>query len=62
MLAFILAGIVVVLTLGIALFIAFASGMSDAPFEKGPAIWPVFVIGFGLAALLVGSHYLRLSW
>lgn len=62
MLAFILAGIVVVPTLAIALFIAFAGGMSDAPQDRGPSIWPVFVIGFGIAALLVASHYIHLSW
>ena len=62
MLAFILAGIVAMLTVTLALFVAFASGMSDAASESGPKIWPVFVIGFGVSALLITSHYLHLSW
>ena len=62
MLSFILAGIIVAGTLGVAAFVGFANSMSDAPGTPGVRVWPVFAIGFGIAALIVGSHYLHLSW
>lgn len=62
MIAYILAGIVVVVTLGIAAFIGFANGMSDAPTERGTSVLPTLITGAVIAALLVASHFIPLSW
>jgi len=62
MIAFILAGVVALGTVGVAAMVGFANGMSDAPTVRGPRIWPIFAVGFGVAAALVASHYMHLSW
>lgn len=62
MIAYILAGITVVVTLGIVAFIGFGNGMSDAPTERGTPVWPTLVTGGIIAALLVGSHFTHMSW
>lgn len=62
MIAFIFAGVVVFATLVVALTIGLANSMSDAPTVRGTPVWPTFVIGFGIAVLLVGSHYIHIPW
>lgn len=61
MLAFILAGVTFLVTLGILFFIALANGMSDSPSMQIP-LWPTAVIGFGITGLLVWSHWWHISW
>lgn len=61
--SFILAGIVVVVTIAWTGFLLLANGMSDAPSQEGFSIWPSLIIGFGLAGLLVASHWLSfIGW
>lgn len=62
MIAFILAGAVVFATLVVALTIGLANSMSDAPTARGMSVWPTLMIGFGIATLLVGSHYIHMTW
>lgn len=58
----ILAVIAFFATLVVAFLQAFANGMSDAPSQEGLSLWPTFVVGWGLAALLAASHYFHFSW
>lgn len=61
--AFILAGVAVVITLGLAALLFGAAMMSDAPSMDGPSgVVPVLVVGFSIAALLAGSHWVHISW
>lgn len=60
--AFIIAGIVAFVTVVMVCAIAFADGMSDAPSEEGISVWPTLIVGFGLAGVLIGTHFLHISW
>jgi hypothetical protein len=59
--AFVLAGITVVITLGFALLQAFAAGMSDAPGSNSGA-GVTLCIGLPLAGLIAWSHWWHFSW
>lgn len=62
MLAFIFAGVIASLTIAVAVVVGLANSMSDVPTQNGVRVWPIFAVGFGLAALIAGSHYVHLSW
>lgn len=62
MIAYIFAGIAVVVTLIIAAIIGFGNGMSDAPTVRGTSVWPTLITGGVIAGLLVASHFIPLSW
>ena len=66
MIAFILAGIVAVLTIGICLLEAFASGMSDNPSASADVNASIpwhFGIGMMLAAAIALSHWFpHIGW
>ena len=60
--ALILAGCVVIVTIGILVLVIGADMMSDSPTTHTDPV-PVAVIGFGIAALLVASHWMpHLGW
>ena len=60
--AFVLAGIVAVLSLGLGFLGMMASGMSDAPGQTS-GVAPYVVGGLLLAACIAGSHWLpRIGW
>jgi hypothetical protein len=60
--AFILAGIVAVLTVLMLVLIIGADMMSDNPSASISPI-PTAVIGFGIAALLIASHWMpNIGW
>ena len=57
---FIVAGIIVVLTVLMGLLTYDAYKMSDAPstdHQRNPALLKVFVVGLGLAALVASMHW-----
>jgi hypothetical protein len=61
--AFIIAGIIAALTLGMCFFMILANGMSDAPDpDRGSSVFWVFGIGMGLAAIVASSHWWHISW
>lgn len=62
MLSFIVTGAVLAVTFAVALAITVANSMSDAPSSDGIHVWPVFLVGLPIAALLIISHYIHLSW
>lgn len=66
MLAFIIAGIVVVLTVGVCLLEAFASDMSDSPSASADVNASIpwhFGVGLFIAAAIAGSHWFpHIGW
>lgn len=54
--------IAIVVTLAGVVLIVFANGMSDAPSQSGISIWPWFLGGVAVSALLIGTHYFHISW
>ena len=60
--AIILAIIVAGFTIAATLLILLADGMSDAPSVQGISVWPTLIIGFGVAGLLAGSHWVHIPW
>lgn len=54
--------IVIVLTVLATLITLFANGMSDAPSQAGISVAPILIVGFGLAALLIVTHYVPIHW
>jgi hypothetical protein len=62
MVAFIIAGIVALLSLALGLLGLFASGMSDAPGQTS-GVAPYVIGGLIVAALIAASHFLpHMSW
>lgn len=61
--ALVLAAVVEFLTILACLAIIFADGMSDSPTTQ-ISVWPTFVGGSALAAVLAATHWLAplLSW
>ena len=60
--SFILAGIIVVITLAISLMLFFASMNSPTGLD-GPGCAPVMIVGFLIAGLLVASHWMpSIGW
>lgn len=61
--AFIVAGIVVLMTLALCALMLFASGMASAPSTSNELPYrSVFFIGMFIAALIAASHWLHISW
>lgn len=63
--AFILAGLVFVVTIAISGLMLFASGMSDSPSasaEMGGQIMWVFIGGTAISALIAASHWINIGW
>lgn len=62
--SFILAGVVALGTLALCALMAFAAGMSSNPSASAQVrVWPTFVTGMAIAALLAASHWLpHISW
>lgn len=58
-----IAGIVVAVgTLLWVVLLLGANSMSDAPSQSGLSIWPSLVIGWGIAAVLIFTHYHPIGW
>lgn len=62
MIAYILAVIVLVITVLISLAVAFGNSMSDAPTVQGTRIWPIMLIGCIAAAMIAASHFVHWTW
>lgn len=63
MMAFVVAGIVFVVTVLAALFVMLGSGMSDNPSDNSSAGFKTtFWVGTGLALLIAGSHWIHWTW
>lgn len=61
--AFIIAGIIFFITLLICILAIFANGMSDAPSQSGISVWPAFIGGTLLSAIVLASHWLtHIGW
>lgn len=59
--AFILAGIILIGTLGLAALQVFAAGMSDVPGADSGAGWTLGV-GIPAAILVAASHWFHIGW
>lgn len=59
--AFILAGVIFVLSVGAAAFVAFAEGMRTAPeYDNMPAV--ILIGGCVLAAIVASTHWVHIGW
>lgn len=62
--AFILGGVVAILTIFASVMLLFAAGMSDSPSAAAEVpVKSTFFIGMSCAALIVASHWMpRIGW
>lgn len=59
--ALILAAIVAIGTLVLCALLVFGNSMSDAPSVSGFSVWPPFIGGMALAAILAASHWIHIA-
>lgn len=60
--AFVVAGLVFLATVGMAVVIMVGRGMSDAPSQRSAQDWLIPLAGLAVTALIVASHWLNWGW